>query len=73
MDLTTLFAAYGGAILGSALGIFGGVFGTWASIRNTRTPAERRFMIRCSLVVWAGVMLFLVALLVVPQSYNYLL
>jgi zinc transporter ZupT len=73
MDLAALFAAYGAAILGSCLGIAGGVIGTWASIRNTRTPAERRFLIRCSLAVWAGVILFMLALYLVPQPYSYLL
>ena len=43
MNLFAFLAAYGGAILGSAVGIFGGVLGTWCSIRNTRTAAERAF------------------------------
>ncbi len=73
MNLTTLLTTYGGAILGSLVGVLGGVLGTWASIRNTRTPSERSFMIRCALAIWVGVVLFLVALLLIPQPYNYLL
>jgi Ca2+/Na+ antiporter len=73
MNLFTFLAAYGGAILGSAVGIFGGVLGTWCSIHNTRTAAERAFMIRCSIAVWVLVTAFLAGLMLVPQPYNYLL
>ena len=45
-----------GGILGATLGLGGGAFGTYCSIRNTRTPAERRFMIRYSVVIWLTVL-----------------
>jgi drug/metabolite transporter (DMT)-like permease len=41
-----------GGIAGATLGLAGGVAGTWASIRNTRTPAARAFMIRMSALLW---------------------
>jgi len=50
-----------GGIVGSALGILGGLFGTYCSIKNTRTPAERTFMVRASIGMWA-VMILLVGL-----------
>ena len=45
-----------GGILGAILGLGGGAFGTYCSIRNTRTSAERRFMIRYSMVIWLAVL-----------------
>jgi len=41
-----------GAVLGPILGLLGGVFGAWCSIKNTRSPRERRFMIRMTVLVW---------------------
>ncbi len=75
MDLEFLnpFVAYGGAILGSCIGLLGGLFGTWCSIRNTQSPAERAFMIRCSIAVWLLVTAFVASLLLIPVPYNHLL
>lgn len=50
-----------GGILGTVIGIAGGIIGTYFSIKNTKTPAERRFMIRCSIGLWS--VLFVTALL----------
>lgn len=50
-----------GGIIGSIIGLMGGIIGTYFSIKNTKTPAERRFMIRCSIGMWAA--LFLIILL----------
>jgi hypothetical protein len=44
-----------GGVLGALLGLGGGAFGTYCSIRNTRTAVERRFMIRYSVVIWLAV------------------
>jgi len=73
MNFTSFLIAYGGAILGSVIGLLGGVLGTWCSIRNTRTPAERGFMIWCSIGVWVFVTAFLAGLFLIPQPYNHLL
>jgi hypothetical protein len=53
-----------GAVLGPLLGILGGMLGTWASIHNTQSPRERRFMIRSSILLW----LMLVLLIGVPLT-----
>ncbi len=48
-----------GAVLGPLIGILGAILGSWASIRNTQSPRERRFMIRMSILMWlllAGLM-----------------
>ena len=62
-----------GAVLGPILGLLGGVFGAWCSIRNTRSVRERRFMIRMTVLVWLllcgliGVPLVLMLMGVVPR------
>lgn len=46
-----------GGIIGSVFGLMGGVIGTYVSTRNTRTPAERSFVIKCGIGIWAAVLL----------------
>lgn len=61
-----------GGITGAVIGIGGGVFGTYMSIKNTQTPRERQFIIRLAagfwliLCVWVGVPLLLVLANVLP-------
>ena len=59
-----------GGILGAVIGIAGGIVGTWCSIRNTRGPRERAFMIRASVVAWVGIAVFLALLLLLPHPYR---
>ena len=47
-----------GGILGGLLGLAGGAVGTYASIRNTEGPRERRFMVRSAIAAWIGITLF---------------
>lgn len=62
-----------GGLLGAVLGILGGAFGTYCSIRNTRGPLERAFMVKASVMVWVGVTIFLALLLLLPRPYNHLM
>ena len=62
-----------GAILGTALGITGGLIGTYFSIKNTNGPRERGFMIRASIVCWILVILFLGLMFILPSPHRYLL
>jgi RNA polymerase sigma factor (sigma-70 family) len=48
-----------GAVLGPLLGLLGGVIGTWASISNTNSARERRFMIRMSILFWLSLLLMI--------------
>lgn len=50
-----------GGIVGSVIGLMGGIFGTYVSIKNTKTPAEKSFMIKMSLFAWFS-MIFLMGL-----------
>ena len=61
------------AIVGSLIGVLGGVIGTYFSIRNTSGPRERAFMIRVAVVAWIAITAFLLGLLMVPRPFNFLL
>ncbi|MBR9982752.1 MAG: hypothetical protein KFF50_17095 [Desulfatitalea sp.] len=62
-----------GGLLGCVLGFAGGLFGTCCSIRNTRGPRERQFMMQASMAAWLAVMLFLALLLGLSSPYRFLL
>ncbi len=59
-----------GGVLGGAIGLAGGVIGTYCSIRNTNGPRERRFMVRAAVVTWVGVLLFLALLFSLPSPWR---
>lgn len=59
-----------GGILGGVLGTLGGAIGTWCSIRNTRGPRERAFMIKASVVAWIAIAVFLALMLLLPDPYR---
>jgi len=61
------------AIAGSAIGVFGGIFGTYFSIKNTIGPKERSFVMKASALTWVTVVIFLCALLLLPSPYNNLM
>jgi cell division protein FtsW (lipid II flippase) len=63
----------GGIIIGCVIGLAGGAVGTYASIRNTDGPRERRFMVRTAVVAWVGITIFLVLLFVLPNPYRWLI
>jgi RNA polymerase sigma factor (sigma-70 family) len=66
-------AIIAGAILGPILGLLGGLLGTWADIRRTRSPRERRFVIWISILVWLlglGLIMLPLALLVAGVISN---
>ena len=52
-----------GGIIGVVIGVAGGAIGTYFSIKNTRTPAERRFMVRGAAVFWAAATTFVAVIL----------
>lgn len=52
-----------GALCGPALGLLGGYLGLKSSLKNARTPREREFVIRRAKITGAGVVIFVVTLL----------
>lgn len=59
-----------GGIVGGGIGLLGGAFGTWASIRNTNGPLERAFMVRVAVWAWVTITAFLALLMLLPRPYN---
>jgi len=59
--------------LGAAIGVAGGVVGTYCSISNTKSNEERSFMVKCSLWTWVLTIGFLCGLLMLPEPYNKLM
>ena len=59
-----------GAILGTVIGIAGGVLGTRASISRATGPHQRAFLIRASIVCWVGVVAFLAVQIALPMPWN---
>jgi Ca2+/Na+ antiporter len=60
-----------GAIVGSIIGLAGGIFGTYCSIKNTNGPKERMFMIKASVVAWIAIGIFLALLFLLPHPYRW--
>ena len=52
-----------GGIIGGLFGVIGGVIGTYCSIKNTKGPLEKSFMIKASVIAWVAITLFIVLLL----------
>lgn len=59
-----------GGIGGAALGVLGGVIGTYFGIKNTAGPRERAFMIRAAALAWIAIAAFLIALWWTPLPYR---
>ena len=59
-----------GAVVGSIVGVGGGLLGTWMSIRNLPRGEQRSFMVRMAVVGWMGAVGFCVVLLLIPTPWN---
>jgi Ca2+/Na+ antiporter len=62
-----------GAIVGILIGLAGGVVGTYFSIKNTKGPRERAFMIRAAVVCWLAILVFLGLIIALPDPYRWLM
>ena len=62
-----------GGIAGSIIGCAGGIIGSYFSIKNVNGPKERAFMIKCVVVGWITIAVFLTLLFLLPNPYRYLL
>jgi Ca2+/Na+ antiporter len=60
-----------GGIVGSLLGLAGGIIGTYFSIKNTKGPRERAFMVKSAVVCWVAILVFLTLLLALPNPYRW--
>jgi len=57
-----------GAVLGPIVGLLGGIFGTWMSIKNTSSARERRFMVKMSIACWIALVLLIAVPLVLAVA-----
>ena len=57
-----------GAVLGPIVGLLGGIFGMWMSIKNTSSARERRFVIIMSIACWIGLVLLIAIPLVLALA-----
>lgn len=62
-----------GGIIGGVIGVIGGLIGTYFSIKNTKGPKERLFMVKANIVCWVGIIVFLSLMFALPNPYGYLL
>jgi len=62
-----------GGVVGGLIGVIGGVIGTYFSIKNTNGPREKIFMIRCAVIGWIAITVFILLLLNLPKPYNFLM
>jgi len=70
-QLTGPQIGYLGGILGCVLGFAGGAIGTYCSIKHTKGPLEKRFMIKASIVTWVALSIFLGLLIALPTPYRF--
>jgi uncharacterized membrane protein (UPF0127 family) len=54
-------------------GYFEAIRGYTIGIKNTNESKERAFMVRTSIVVWAGIILFLGLMFILPNPNRYFL
>jgi hypothetical protein len=64
--------AYLGGGLGAALGLAGGIYGVRASLKHSKSDAERRLVWRFSAAILVMIGLLMAGLLLVPAPYNLL-
>lgn len=62
-----------GGIVGASFGLLGGIIGTYFSIKNTKGPIERSFMIKWAALCWIGMLIFLGLLLGLPTPFRFFL
>jgi hypothetical protein len=63
---------WGGAILGSVLGLLGGIIGTWLPIRNAKPGPEREVLIKWSIGFWVGILAILALMFLLPHPWRWL-
>lgn len=50
--------------------IIGGIIGTYFSIKNTKSPRERAFVVKSSIVCWVFVLAFILGMALLPGVYK---
>jgi hypothetical protein len=71
MDAATIGIV--GGIAGGFLGLLGGAFGTYCTLRSAKGPRERAFLVKASVVCWVLVLGFVAGMLLMPTWHKHLL
>ena len=70
---TNQIAGWSGAILGTVMGVIGGIIGSYFSIKNTKGPRERAFVVKACLVCWFLIFAFVIGMWLAPGIYKAML
>ena len=62
-----------GGVAGGLLGLAGGAFGTYCSIKNTNGPKEQQFVIKAAIIAWVALLIFLALLFLLPNPYRWVM
>ena len=60
-----------GGIAGSVVGAAGAALGAYVSIRNTKGPRERAFVVKANVICWVAALAFVVAMFMAPEPYRF--
>ena len=60
-----------GGVAGGLIGLAGGIIGTYFSIKNTKGPRERAFVVKSAVVCWVAILVFLALLFALPNPYRW--
>jgi len=73
MDQETIgrIGRWAGPILGGGIGLLGGIIGSYCSIKNTKGPRERAFMVRATIICWIGISAFILGMWFLPTPYRF--
>ena len=59
-----------GIIIIGIIGLLGGIFGSYFSIKRTNSPKEKSFIIKIVIAGWLGIIIFLALLTLIPAPYR---
>jgi Ca2+/Na+ antiporter len=62
-----------GGIIGGIGGVIGGLIGTYFSVKNTKGPKERDFVIKCAVIGWIAIAVLVLLFIYLPNPYKFLL
>ncbi len=62
-----------GGGIGAVIGIIGALIGTYFTVKNTSSQAERAFVMKASVVCWVFTLSFVAAMLLIPSWHKHLL
>lgn len=60
-------------LLGSAVGVFGGIVGTVMAFRSARGPKERGFVVRTAFLAWLAIGVFIGCLILLPHPVRHVM